>query len=48
MDQIQSVKWFNDQLPDKVKKIKFLENTVSKLLMQRGFSEIRTFFINRS
>ncbi len=42
MEQIQSVKGFNDQLPDKVNKIKFLENTVSKLLMQRGFSEIRT------
>lgn len=42
MEQFQSVKGFNDQLPDKVKKIKFLENITSKLFNQRGFSEIRT------
>jgi len=42
MEQIQSVKGFNDQLPDKVKKIKFLENITSQLFNQRGFEEIRT------
>jgi histidyl-tRNA synthetase len=42
MEQFQSVKGFNDQLPDKVKKIKFLENITSELFNQRGFDEIRT------
>lgn len=42
MEQFQSVKGFNDQLPDKVKKIKFLENITSELLNKRGFNEIRT------
>lgn len=42
MEQFQSVKGFNDQLPDKVKKIKFLENITSQLFNQRGFEEIRT------
>ncbi len=42
MEQFQSVKGFNDQLPDKVKKIKFLENITSQLFNQRGFDEIRT------
>lgn len=42
MEQFQSVKGFNDQLPDKVKKIKFLENITSELFNKRGFSEIRT------
>jgi histidyl-tRNA synthetase len=42
MQNFKSIRGFNDQLPETVKKIQLLEQKVSDLLNTRGYQEIRT------
>lgn len=42
MQNFKSIRGFNDQLPETVKKIQILEKKVSELLNTRGYQEIRT------
>lgn len=42
MQNFKSIRGFNDQLPETVKKIQLLEQKVSNLLNTRGYQEIRT------
>lgn len=42
MQNFKSIRGFNDQLPETVKKIQLLEQKVSNLLNSRGYQEIRT------
>jgi histidyl-tRNA synthetase len=42
MQTFKSIRGFNDQLPETVKKIQLLEQKISKILNTRGYQEIRT------
>ena len=42
MQNFKSIRGFNDQLPETVKKIQLLEKKISELLNTRGYQEIRT------
>lgn len=42
MQNFKSIRGFNDQLPETVKKIQLLEQKISDLLNTRGYQEIRT------
>lgn len=42
MQTFKSIRGFNDQLPETVKKIQLLEQKISDLLNTRGYQEIRT------
>jgi len=42
MQNFKSIRGFNDQLPETVKKIQLLEQKISTLLNARGYQEIRT------
>jgi histidyl-tRNA synthetase len=42
MQNFKSIRGFNDQLPETVKKIQLLEQKISNLLNTRGYQEIRT------
>lgn len=42
MQTFKSIRGFNDQLPETVKKIQLLEKKISELLNTRGYQEIRT------
>lgn len=42
MQTFKSIRGFNDQLPETVKKIQAVEQTITRLLNSRGYQEIRT------
>ena len=42
MQTFKSIRGFNDQLPETVKKIQLLEQKIAKILNTRGYQEIRT------
>lgn len=42
MQTFKSIRGFNDQLPETVKKIQLLEQKIAKILKTRGYQEIRT------
>jgi histidyl-tRNA synthetase len=42
MQTFKSIRGFNDQLPETVKKIQAVEKTITRLLNSRGYQEIRT------
>lgn len=45
MQTFKSIRGFNDQLPETVKKIQAVEQTITALLNSRGYQEIRTSVI---